>query len=63
MALAPSVDIQSSFNIGPNGEIVYKFSPLKPVSQFKANMAWMVLGWYTFKIVSDDHDLHPRWLP
>jgi hypothetical protein len=23
----------------------------------------MVLGWYTFKIVSGDHDLHPRWLP
>jgi hypothetical protein len=44
MALAPSADIQGSFNIGPNEEIVYKFSPLKPVSQFKANMAWMVLG-------------------
>jgi hypothetical protein len=26
-------------------------------------MAWMVLGQYTFKIVSGDHDLHPRWLP
>jgi hypothetical protein len=39
MALAPSADIQGSFNIGPNGEIVYKFSPLKPVSQFKPNMA------------------------
>jgi hypothetical protein len=23
----------------------------------------MVLQWYTFKIVSGDHDLHPRWLP
>jgi hypothetical protein len=32
-----------SFNIGPYGKYVYKSSPLKPVSQFKANMAWMVL--------------------
>jgi hypothetical protein len=23
----------------------------------------LVLGKYTFKIVSGDHDLHPRWLP
>jgi hypothetical protein len=32
-----------------------------PVSQFKANMAWMVLKWSIFKIVSGDPDLHPRW--
>ena len=51
-----------SFNIGPMGKL-FKSSPLKPISQFKANMAWMVLGQYTFKIVSGDHDLHPRWLP
>ena len=51
-----------SFNIGPMGKL-FKSSPLKPVSQFKANMAWMVLVYYTFKIVSGDHDLHPRWLP
>jgi hypothetical protein len=31
------------------------------VSQFKANMAWMVLRWSTFKIMSCDPDLHPRW--
>jgi hypothetical protein len=37
--------------------------PLKPVSQFKANMAWMVLKWSIFKIVSSDPDLHPRWPP
>jgi hypothetical protein len=37
--------------------------PLKPVSQFKANMAWMVLKWSIFKIVSGDPDLHPRWPP
>jgi hypothetical protein len=37
--------------------------PLKPVSQFKANMAWTVLKWSIFKIVSGDPDLHPRWPP
>jgi hypothetical protein len=52
-----------SFNIGFYGENVYIFSPLKPVSQFKANMAWMVLKWSIFKIVSGDPDLHPRWPP
>jgi hypothetical protein len=30
---------------------------------FKANMAWMVLKWSIFKIVSRDPDLHPRWPP
>jgi hypothetical protein len=30
-----------SFNIGPYGKYAQKSSPLKPVSQFKANMAWM----------------------
>jgi hypothetical protein len=49
-----------SFNIGPYGKYVKKSSPLKPVSQFKANMAWMVLKWSIFKIVSGDPDLHPR---
>jgi hypothetical protein len=36
---------------------------LKPVSQFKANMVWMVLKWSIFKIVSSDPVLHPRWPP
>jgi predicted NUDIX family NTP pyrophosphohydrolase len=27
------------------------------------NMAWMVLKWSIFKIVSGDPDLHPRWPP
>jgi hypothetical protein len=26
-------------------------------------MAWMVLKWSIFKIVSSDPDLHPRWPP
>jgi hypothetical protein len=33
-----------SFNIGPYGKIVLKVFLLKPVSQFKANMAWMGFG-------------------
>jgi hypothetical protein len=52
-----------NFNIGPYGIFFLKSSPLKPVSQFKANMAWMVLRWLTFKIMSCDPDLHPRWPP
>jgi hypothetical protein len=40
---------------------MFKNLLLKPVSQFKANMAWMVLKWSIFKIVSVDPDLHPRW--
>ena len=42
------------------GKNVLKSSPLKPVSQFKANMAWIVLKWSIFKIVSSDPDLHQR---
>ena len=45
------------------GKNVLKSSPLKPVSQYKANMAWMVLKWPICKIVSDDPDLHPRRPP
>ena len=52
-----------SFNIGPYGKYVYKSSPLKPESQFKANMAWMGLKWSIFKIVSGDPDLGPKWSP
>jgi hypothetical protein len=35
----------------------------EPVSQFKANMAWMVFKWSIFKIVSGDPDRHSRWPP
>ena len=45
------------------GKMFKKNFPLKSVSQFKANMAWMVLKWSIFKIVSSDPDLHPRWPP
>ena len=54
-----------SFNIGPYGRMEKKnfFFPLKPVSQFKANMAWMVFSWSTAKIVFNDPDLGPKWPP
>ena len=52
-----------SFNIGPYGKNVWKSSLLKPVSQFKANIVWMVLWWLTLNIMSHDLDLHPRWPP
>jgi hypothetical protein len=42
---------------------MYKNTGIKPVSQFKANMAWMVLRWSTAKIVFSDPDLGLKWLP
>jgi hypothetical protein len=46
------------------GKNVLKSSPLKPVSQFKANMAWIVLKWSILKIVSSDSHLGWRsWSP
>jgi hypothetical protein len=33
------------------------------VDHLRANMAWMVLKWSIFKIVSSDPDFHPRWPP
>jgi hypothetical protein len=50
-------------NIGPYRKYAKKSSPLKPVSQFKENMAWMVLKWSIFKIMACDPDLYPVWLP
>jgi hypothetical protein len=37
-------------------------SPLKPLNQIKANLAWMVVGWSLFNIVSDSAALHSKWL-
>ena len=61
----PSAGIVLTYivHVRPYGKNVLKKFPRKPVSQFKANMAWMVLEWSTFKIVFGDHDLHPRWPP
>jgi hypothetical protein len=42
---------------------VYYPRTIHAMFAFKANMAWMVLNWSIFKIVSGDPDLHPRWLP
>jgi hypothetical protein len=39
--------------------IQYKFEPI----MFQPNLAWMVLRWSPFKIVSGSSILYPRWLP
>ena len=39
-----------------------KSSPLKLLNQIKPNLAGMVPGWVSFKIVSDSPALHSRWL-
>jgi hypothetical protein len=38
----------------------FKYSPLKPLNQFTANLAGMVLCWVPFKIVSDSPVLHSK---
>jgi hypothetical protein len=43
---------------------VFLIAQKKKKMYFSANQfIWMVVGKYSFKIVSGDHDLHPRWLP
>jgi hypothetical protein len=44
------------------GTIPFKSSPLNPLNQVKANLAWMVVGWSLFNIVSDSAALHSKWL-
>jgi hypothetical protein len=44
------------------GKMFKTICPLKPVSQFKAiKQTWH--KWSTFKIISSDSNLHPRWPP
>jgi hypothetical protein len=38
----------------------FKYSPLKPLNQFTANLAGMVLCWVPFKFVSDSPVLHSK---
>jgi hypothetical protein len=40
-----------------------KSSPLKPLGQFKPNLAWIILRGFPLKFMSDSHTLHPRWPP
>ena len=37
-----------------------KSSPLKPLGQFKTNLAWIILRGFPLKVI---HALHPRWPP
>jgi hypothetical protein len=43
-------------------DIILKVDHLRTIHAMFA-MAWMVLKWSIFKIVSSDPDLHPRWPP
>jgi hypothetical protein len=44
-------------------KITFKSSPLKPLNQMKPNLAGMVPGWVTLKIVSVSAVLYPKWPP
>ena len=44
-------------------KLFQKSSPLKPLGQFKPNLAWISLRWFPLKVMSDSHALHPRWPP
>ena len=44
-------------------KLFQKSSPLKPLGQFKPNMAWIILRGFPLKVMSDSHALHPRWPP
>ena len=44
-------------------KIILKSSRHKPLDQFQPKLAWMVLRWSPFKIVSGSSILYPRWLP
>ena len=40
-----------------------KCSPLTPLSQFKSNLAWIILKGFPLIFISNSHALHPRWPP
>ena len=44
-------------------KLFQKSSPLKPLHQFKPNLARIILRRFPLKIMSDNHVRHPRWPP
>jgi hypothetical protein len=42
---------------------IFQQSSLKPLGQFKPNLAWIILRGFPLKVMSDSHVLHPRWSP
>ena len=40
-----------------------KISPLKPLGQFKPNLAWIILRVFPLNVMSDDPADQPSWLP
>ena len=44
-------------------KLFQKSSPLKPLGQFKPNLAWVILRGFPLKIMSDDPADQPSWPP
>ena len=42
-------------------KLFQKSSPLKPLGQFKPNLAWIILRGFPLKCMSYSRALHPRW--
>ena len=44
-------------------KLFQKSSPLKPLGQFKPNVAWIILRGFPLKVMSDDPVDQPSWPP
>jgi hypothetical protein len=44
-------------------KLLKKSSPLKPLGQFKPNLAWIILRGFPLKVMSDDPADQPSWPP
>ena len=44
-------------------KLFQKSSPLKPLGQFKPNLAWIILRGFPLKFMSDDRADQPSWPP
>ena len=58
--LLPSLGVRHMSSVC---KLFQKSSPLKPLGQFKPNLAWIILKGFPLKFMSDSHALHPRWPP
>ena len=58
--LLPSLGVRHMLSVC---KLFQKSSPLKPLGQFKPNLAWIILRGFPLKFMSDSHALHPRWPP
>ena len=58
--LLPSLGVHRPLSVC---KLFKKYSPLKPLGQFKPNLAWIILRGFPLKFLSDSYALHPRWPP